>query len=701
MTSNIKNYSTTQASNISLNGIDTNEGMLPSNLNNALRALMKNTRDLANDSQWFEIGVGSGTYTSAWVSTTQFTIASSVDISATYHVGRRLKVLKGDNSLVYGSITATSNNGTLQTVTATFDSGNLGASSNVLRIYIGGLSKTNSSIPAEIIVTTNIADNAVTTAKILDNNVTVAKMADNSVDSDQYVNGSIDTIHIADAQITTAKITDANVTTAKITDANVTTAKIADSNVTTAKIADSNVTTAKLATNAVTTIKITDGNVTTAKIADSQITSAKIADGAIVNADVNTSAAIAATKIHDGSISNTEFGFLNGASSNIQAQIDAKGASNANLTAIGNLAKTDGNIIVGNGSTWVAENGSTARVSLGIGTLATQASNSVSISGGSITGLGTPSNNTDAATKVYVDGLITGLKTRIICRVATTANITTATDLQAGDALDGVTLAQGDRVLVKNQSNATQNGIYLTAASGQNASRDPEFDTVAELAGQMVITQEGSAGGDKFFLCTTNSSGSIGSVNITFTVVQPSNSGDVTLNGVQTLTNKTLTSPVISSIVSVSNGNISVLPNGSGKVLLDGNGSSGGISVSDGLIDIRTGTGAVSKVKFYCESSNAHAQTLQAQPHSASSSSVSTLPAATGTLIGTGDTGTLPLGAINIDGGTDIGADLTTSDLIIVDDGAGGTNRKAALSRMITLVQANIDDPTALAIALG
>ena len=44
---------------------------------------------------------------------------------------------------------------------------------------------------------------------------------------------------------------------------------------------------------------------------------------------------------------------------------------------------------------------------------------------------------------------------------------------------------------------------------------------------------------------------------------------------------------------------------------------------------------------------------------------------------------------------------LTTSDLIIVDDGAGGTNRKAALSRMVTLMAANLDDPTALAIALG
>ena len=151
-------------------------------------------------------------------------------------------------------------------------------------------------------------------------------------------------------------------------------------------------------------------------------------------------------------------------------------------------------------------------------------------------------------------------------------------------------------------------------------------------------------------------------------------------------------------IVSSSNRNIDILPNGSGVVNLDGNGSSGGVSISDGLIDIRTGTGNVSKVKFYCESSNAHAQTLQAQPHSASSSAVLTLPVATGTLIGSGDTGTLPLAAIDIDGGSDIGAALSTSDLIIVDDGAGGTNRKAALSRVVTLTD---DSATALAIALG
>ena len=151
-------------------------------------------------------------------------------------------------------------------------------------------------------------------------------------------------------------------------------------------------------------------------------------------------------------------------------------------------------------------------------------------------------------------------------------------------------------------------------------------------------------------------------------------------------------------IVSVSNGNINLLPNGSGKVILDGNGSSGGVSITDGVIDIRTGTGSEAKILFYCESSNAHAQTLQAAPHSESSSATIVLPTASGTLIGTGDTGTLPLAAIDIDGGTDISAALSTTDLIIVDDGAGGTNRKAALSRVVTLTD---DSATALAIALG
>ena len=675
MPTNIKDYSTTQASNTSLNGISTAEGMLPSNLNNAIRALMKNTRDWFNDAQWIEYGDGDGAFTAAYASATSFTIAG-VDVTSIYHAGRRIKLTATTPGTIFGTI-ASSSFSTNTTINVTWDSGSL-ANEAISNVYIGALSKTNSSIPTEIIGTSNISDSAVTTAKIAADAVNGTKIADDSINSEHYVDGSIDTAHIADAQITTAKITDANVTTAKIAADAVDGTKIADDSINSEHYVDGSIDTAHIA----------DSQITTAKIADSAITSAKINDGAIVNADINASAAIDATKIHDGTISNTEFGYLNGVSSNIQTQLDAKGASNANLTAIGNLATTDGNFIVGSGSTWVAETGSTARASLGLGTISTQASNSVAITGGTITGLGAPSSGSDAANKTYVDDLVAGLKTRIITRAATTGNITLSSDLQNGDTLDGVTLATGNKVLVKDQTDATENGIYNVVASG-TATRDTDYDTVAELAGQLVIVQEGSTNADKIFLCTTDNSGSIGSVNIVFTIVQPSNVGDVTLNGVQTLTNKTLTSPVISDIVSVSNGNISVLPNGTGKVLLDGDGSSGGVAVTDGLVEIKTGTGSVAKVKFYCESSNAHAQTLQAAPHSAASSAVLTLPTATGTLIGTGDSGTLPLGAIDIDGGTDIGADLTTSDLIIVDDGAGGTNRKAALSRIVTLVDAN------------
>ena len=675
MPTNIKDYSTTQANNTSLNSISTAEGMLPSNLNNAIRELMKNTRDWFNDSQWVEYGDGDASYTAAYASATSFTIAG-VNVTSVYHAGRRIKLTATTPGTIYGTI-ASSSFSTNTTVNVTWDSGSL-ANETIDNVYIGALSKTNSSIPEGVISTSSLADGSVTTAKIAADAVDGTKIADDSINSEHYVDGSIDTAHIADSQITTAKIADSNVTTAKVAADAIDGTKIADDSINSEHYVDGSIDTAHIA----------DSQITSAKIADSAITSAKINDGAIVNADINASAAIDATKIHDGTISNTEFGYLNGVSSNIQDQLDAKGASNANLTAIGNLATTDGNFIVGSGSTWVAETGSTARASLGLGTISTQAANSVSISGGTITGLGAPSSSSDAATKNYVDNLVTGLKTRIITRVATTANVDLSNDLQNGDTLDGITLSTNDKVLVKNQTDATQNGIYDVVASG-TATRNSDYDTVAELAGQLVIIQEGSTNADKIYLCTTDNSGSIGSVNIVFTIVQPSNVGDVTLNGVQTLTNKTLTSPVISEIVSVSNGNISVAPNGSGKVLLDGDGSSGGVSVSDGLIDIRTGTGNVAKVKFYCESSNAHAQTLQAAPHSAASSAVITLPTATGTLVGTGDSGTLPLAAIDIDGGTDIGADLTTSDLIIVDDGAGGTNRKAALSRIVTLVDAN------------
>ena len=215
-------------------------------------------------------------------------------------------------------------------------------------------------------------------------------------------------------------------------------------------------------------------------------------------------------------------------------------------------------------------------------------------------------------------------------------------------------------------------------------------ETTVDTSNDLVLFYDNSATALRK-VPVTNLISAAGGLSDVVSDSSPQLGGDLDVNG--------------NDIVSASNGDISILPNGSGKVIIDGNGSSGGVSITDGLIDIRTGTGDVTKVKFYCESSNAHAQTLQAQPHSASSSAVLTLPVATGTLIGTGDSGTVSngmlagsiadsklstistagkvdIGALEIDGGTDIGADLVDADLLIVDDGANGTERKSEFTRV-------------------
>ena len=380
MATNIKDYSTPQASNTSLNTINVGEGMLPSNLNNAIRALMKNTRDWFNDAQWIEYGDGSGSYTATYVSGTAFTI-DGVDVTAFYHAKRRIQIVDTASTL-YGTISSTSFS-TNTTVNVTWDSGSL-TSGAITSVYLGVLTNTNDSIPT----------------------------------------------------------------------------------------------------------------------------------------------GIDAAKLADGTVSDTEFQYINSVSSNVQTQIDAKVTTSANLTDIAALANTNSNFIVGDGSNFVAETGSTARTSLGLGTVATQAANSIAITGGSVTGMSAPSSGSDVTTKTYVDDLVSGLKTRIICRVATTAAITLSSDLENGDTLDGITLATSDRVLVKDQSTDTENGIYLVVASG-TASRDPEYDTVAELAGQLQLIKQGTSNADSMWLCTTDS-GSIGSASITYSQVFPTSGGTVT-----------------------------------------------------------------------------------------------------------------------------------------------------------------------------
>ena len=285
-------------------------------------------------------------------------------------------------------------------------------------------------------------------------------------------------------------------------------------------------------------------------------------------------------------------------------------------------------------------------------------------------------------------------------------------------------------------ANLDVNGNKIVSTSNANVELEPNGTGNVLLDTDLVVLGDGTeighitSSGANDFKISTNSDSSSGNITITDgsngnITIAPNGSGSIAVgNGGA---NATITSNGAHDLILNTNGgtnagtmtftdgancNINITPNGTGKVILDGDGSSGGVTISDGLIDIRTGTGSVTQVKFYCESSNAHAQTLQAQPHSSASSAVLTLPIETGTLIGTGDSGTVTggmlatittankigLAAIDIDGGTDIGAALTSTDLIIVDDGAGGTNRKATLARLLTLTDGNA---TALAIALG
>ena len=117
---------------------------------------------------------------------------------------------------------------------------------------------------------------------------------------------------------------------------------------------------------------------------------------------------------------------------------------------------------------------------------------SVSANSQRITAVGSPSADTDAATKAYVDATKQGLNVKTPVRVASTANVAVANGLENGDTVDGVTIATGDRVLLKDQSTATENGSYVAVSSGA-ASRATDMDASSEaIGGAFVWINEGS-----------------------------------------------------------------------------------------------------------------------------------------------------------------------------------------------------------------
>ena len=149
---------------------------------------------------------------------------------------------------------------------------------------------------------------------------------------------------------------------------------------------------------------------------------------------------------------------------------------------------------------------------------------SVSLNSQKITNLATPTADGDAASKSYVDGVSQGLDVKDSVVAATTANITIDTALNNGDTLDGVTLSTNDRVLVKDQSTASQNGIYIV---GSSPARADDLAAGVDAAGMFTFVEQGSTNADQGFVCTSNKgSAVVGTNNLAFS--QFSGAGNLT-----------------------------------------------------------------------------------------------------------------------------------------------------------------------------
>lgn len=203
-------------------------------------------------------------------------------------------------------------------------------------------------------------------------------------------------------------------------------------------------------------------------MATTQIVQRQIADGAINDAKVAAGAAIATTKLADGA----------------------------------NFIKKDGSVAM---------------------------TGSLNMGNQLITNVSTPSAGTDAATKNYVDTAITNVTSLFTSkgtvRVATTANGVLASAFANGQTIDGVTLATGDRILIKNQSAPAENGIYTVNASGA-PTRATDMDIWSEVAGAWVTVQEGTTNADTVWLSTANQGGTLNTTAITWT--NPITSGGLT-----------------------------------------------------------------------------------------------------------------------------------------------------------------------------
>jgi hypothetical protein len=205
-------------------------------------------------------------------------------------------------------------------------------------------------------------------------------------------------------------------------------------------------------------------------MAGTTIKSRQIEDGAITDAKVAAGAAIASSKLSDGT----------------------------------NFLKKDGSVTM------------TGNLNLG---------------SQEILAIATPSTGTSAANKNYVDNAISNLNSifdsKGSTRVASTANVTISNP--ATSSFDGITLTNGDKILLKNQTAPAENGIYVFNGSGAALTRDTQMDVWGEVPGAFVAVEDGTANADTIWLCTSNQGGTLGTTAITWQQI-PTSAGLLSTN---------------------------------------------------------------------------------------------------------------------------------------------------------------------------
>ena len=150
----------------------------------------------------------------------------------------------------------------------------------------------------------------------------------------------------------------------------------------------------------------------------------------------------------------------------------------------------------------------------------------VSLNSQKITNLADPTADADAANKGYVDGVAQGLDVKDSVVATTTANGTLSSAFANGQTIDGISLSTNDRILIKDQNTATENGIYKVNASGA-PTRVDDLATGADAAGAFVFVEQGTINAENGFVCTSNKgSAVVGTNNLVFQ--QFSGAGQIT-----------------------------------------------------------------------------------------------------------------------------------------------------------------------------